>query len=168
MSNKHWYNYTMTRIHTILLCIIVFVIIIIAGTTLYVFINRPSSIGSNLRHSDPSAEQLMKKKDYYGQTSVFSQLGRLRASTADDPPVSIIVTPYFPYPSDDDEFYEEISLKNRKIKLLIIEYFSTFKAEDLKKSGELKVKTDLVQLINEELVIDKITALFFEEYIILD
>jgi flagellar basal body-associated protein FliL len=168
MSINGWYTYTMARIHSILIFIALTIFIIIAGTTIFVFAARPSNIGSNLRHADPSAEKLIKGKTYYDQTSVYSQLGRLRAATADDPSVSVIVTPYFPYPSNDDEFYEELSLKNRKIKLLIIEYFSEHSAEQLKKDGELKIKNDLLTLINEELVIGDISALFFEEFIILD
>lgn len=158
----------MARIHSILIFIALVILIIIAGTTVFVFAVRPSGIGSNLRHTDPSAEKLISGSTYYEQTSVYSQLGRLRAATADDPSVSVIVTPYFPYPADDEEFFEEVSLKNRKIKLLIIEYFSSYTAVELKKEGELKIKSDLVRLINEELVIGDISALFFEEFIILD
>lgn len=158
----------MVRIHSVLIFIAVLILIVIAGTTIFVFIVHPAAVGSNLRRKDPSAESLIQKHTYYDQTSVYSQLGRLRAATADSPSVSLIVAPYFPYPADDEEFFEEISLKNRKIKLLIIEYFSEHTSNELKKSGEQKVKNDLLQLINEELVIGEISALFFEEYIFLD
>ncbi len=132
------------------------------------FIARPSSVGSNLRRKDPSAEELAKLNEYHSASSVYSQLGRLRAATADTPPVSLIISPYFPYPSEDAAFFEELSLKNRKLKLVILDYFSALTAKDLKKKGELKVKEELLQLLNKELVMGSVSALYFDEYIILD
>lgn len=158
----------MARIHSILILVLLFLILLIGGTTLFVFFVSPSKIGANLRHQDPSAQKITRDNTYFSDTAVYSQLGRLRAATSDAPPVSLIVSPYFPYPSDDEAFYEEISLKNRKIKLIIIEYFSKYESHALKKRGEQKIKEDLVQLINDELVMGKISALFFEEFIILD
>ena len=50
----------------------------------------------------------------------------------------------------------------------MIKYFDSHTAEELKTLGEERVKDELTALINAELVLDKITALYFSDYVFLE
>ena len=54
------------------------------------------------------------------------------------------------------------------LKNLMIKYFDSHTINELKALGEERVKQELTALINSELVMDKITAIYFSEYIFLE
>lgn len=123
--------------------------------------------GKGYRKSDITPEKLIKN-DKTGNIGVFTDLGTIRTGTRDESSIPIVIKPYFSYPADDTEYYEELCRKTRKMQLLITNYFADFTKEQLLENGEQKVKSDLLQLINDELVLGQIQALYFEQYIFFD
>lgn len=140
-------------------------LLIVAGTII-VFATNRAKPGENLRQSDPSPNGLESN------FASFSEMGQIRAlSSAGDNnevQVTIILEPWFSYESDDIAFREELAGKRRKLRALITEYFNTHSYSYLKKGGEAVVKNDLLFLVNEELVLGKISAIYFDEYLFLE
>ncbi|MCR4715458.1 MAG: hypothetical protein K5751_13900 [Treponemataceae bacterium] len=100
--------------------------------------------------------------------AVFDGIGTLRLSTCDEEPVPIVLSVYFYYPTDDSLYYEELSTKTRSLKAIVTNYFAGQTKEQLQKRGESTVKAQLKNLLNKELVLGKIDALYFGEYLFFD
>ncbi len=156
----------MKKIEQILLLIVSSVVIFIIFATAIAFASGVAKPGNSLRKEDPSPTIITKKSD--DTTSVYSQLGLLRCSTADDPAIPIVVSPYFPYPSSDTAFFEEIFKKNQKLRLIVTSYFESYTQKELLDAGEELIKTSLLERINDELVLGKVDELYFAEYIFLE
>jgi flagellar basal body-associated protein FliL len=62
-------------------------------------------------------------------------------------------------------YYEELCTKTRSLKSIIVSYFSGQTKAQLQKKGESTVKAQLRNLLNKELVLGKIDALYFGEYL---
>ncbi len=151
-------------LNKLLLYILAFIALTITVITLIAFASgkRPS----DKRYADSGyvngAEKLA--------LSVYSGFGRLRAVTrpgTNSPPASVIFTPWFAC-KEDSAFYEELAQKSMILKNIMIKYFDSHTAEELKTLGEERVKDELTALINAELVLDKITALYFSDYVFLE
>lgn len=155
-----------TSFQKILLCICAAIIVATIFITAWAFTSTPERVGSGLRRVDPTPVRAEKKAgDGY---SVYSEIGRLRAVTADIPAVPIVITPFFTYPTDDVEFFEELAQKKRQIRSIILEYFAQRSKDELIRYGENQVKNDLITLINNELALGQISVLYFNEYIFLN
>ncbi len=141
------------------------ILTIIFGTAI-AFVSGNAAPGKSLRKQDPSPVTITKESN--SETAVYSQIGTLRCRSADDPSVPIVVNPYFPYPSNDTAFYEELFKKNLKMRAIIQEYFEMYTREELLSIGEVAIKNTLLNSINEELVLGKIHELYFAEYIFLE
>ena len=50
------------------------------------------------------------------KAGIFADIGTLRAGTADKKPVTVIISPFFPYPPDDIAFREELVSKTRAMR----------------------------------------------------
>ena len=117
-----------------------------------------------------SAASNAKKTEVIELPSGFStfQLGTIRVSTADNPPVPVVVSPYFPYNQEDSQFFEELCSKETSLKRIFPLYFSKFTKTQLQKKGEAVLKQELIYLLNDKLVLGKIEDLYFSEYIFFD
>lgn len=144
------------------LAVIGAVLIIIFGTAA-AFVSGRAKPGTDLRKKDPAPE-ILEKKMKPGE-AVFTQTGTIRCITCDTPPVPLVITPYFRYRAEDAAFYEELTQKVRKLRLVIAEYAAQQTREDFFNKGEEKIKKDLTDLINRELVLGKIETLYFSDYI---
>ena len=154
----------------ILLYAIAGVIAVVLLGTIVAFATRKASPGKSIRKADPSPQKVINlsaKTD--NKVAAYTNLGELRAvSKAPDAKSDgtiIVVKPWFSYPDGDTTLIEELSDKNRMCKSLILQYFSLHTARELHEMGEKKVKDDLLRLINEQLVLGKITAVYFDTYI---
>ena len=126
--------------------------------------------GKGLRRSDPSPEQVAStfQKEH---KKAFTKIGQLRSSTApdeNDHRAVVVLTPWLSYAGDDEAFYEELDSKLRSIKAIISGYFVDYTVDQLLSQGEALVKADLLTLINEQLVLGKVTDIYFNEYQFLD
>ncbi len=160
------YTNCMKKIEQILLLIAGSIVIIVIFGTAIAFISGSAKPGKSLRKEDPSPTVLTKKSD--DSTSVYSQIGLLRCSTADTPSIPVVVNPYFPYPTADTAFYEELFKKNQKLRYIFTNYFETYTQQELLAAGEDVIKKALIERINAELVLGKIDELYFSEYIFLE
>lgn len=151
--------------HILLLVAIAIFLIVLFGTAI-AFISGNAKPGDGLRKEDPSPASLIKETS--NEKAVFSQIGILRCRTADDPPIPLVISPYFPYPADDRPFYEELSKKKQKLQLLISDYIESYTMAELLNTGENAIKQDLIDIINMELVLGEIEFLYFAEYIFLE
>ena len=139
---------------------ILFVIIFVSA---YFLFSKPEDQINEYRKID-NPVNLQKSVDY----SVFSDFGRLRTFTADNPQVPVVVLPFISYKTENTFLYEELCQKQRKIKSIILHFFTQKTQKELFLLGENSIKSQLLQLINEELSMGKIEALYFEEYIFLE
>ena len=80
----------------------------------------------------------------------------------------LIITPWISYSSTDRAFFEELAQKNLKIKATVTSYFSAKSKTELLRTEEKTIKAELLDEINAQLVLGKITGIFFSEYIFLD
>ena len=133
------YNYSMNKIQRFsLVCIALVCLIVLFGTAV-AFVSGAALPGKNLR-----------------------------CSTADTPSIPIVITMYFRYKKDDTAFHEELRQKTRRIRVIISEYTGQYTRQQLLEKGEQKLKADLTDLINRELVLGKIDTLYFSDYIFLE
>ena len=157
----------MTKFQKILVIIITTIIFFLALTSLFGFIFMPDKIGSSFRKKELTIEQASAKQEK-NDLSVFSSIGRLRLLTSDNKDITIILKPYFFYPTFDKDFYEELVTKNQKMRFLISEYFENKSFDFIKTTKEMEIKKELLEILNESLVMGKIQDLYFDEYIFLD
>ena len=157
----------MTKFQKILVIIITTIIFFLALTSLFGFIFLPDKIGSSFRKKELTIEQASAKQEK-NDLSVFSSIGRLRLLTSDNKDITIILKPYFFYPTSDKDFYEELVTKNQKMRFLISEYFENKSFDFIKTTKEMEIKKELLEILNESLVMGKIQDLYFDEYIFLD
>ncbi|MBQ7157810.1 MAG: hypothetical protein IJS09_00075 [Treponema sp.] len=157
-------------LNKILICVVfVLGVLIIGGTTVAVLTKRAVP-GKGLRKDDPTPEQvssIFQKK----HEKAFTKIGQLRSSTApdeNDRRAVVVVTPWLEYSGDDEAFYEELDTKLRSIKAIFMQYFINYTVDQLLSRGEALVKADLLSQINDELVLGKVTAVYFNEYQFLD
>ncbi|MCI1208307.1 MAG: flagellar basal body-associated FliL family protein [Treponema sp.] len=138
-------------------------ILIIAGT-LAAFILKKADPGKGLRKKDPVPAERTAQDS-------FSELGELRIPIKNGKQKensTLVLLPWLSYDPGDKAFHEELSQKKLKIRMIFITYFSDYTETELLNFGEQKIKQDLLHLINSELVLGKITAVYFSEYIFLE
>lgn len=156
------YNRIMNKIQRLsLICSGIIVLFLIFATA--AFVSGKAKPGALLRRKDPEPARL--EKSLQSGQAVFSHIGSVRCATADDPAVPLVITPYFPYDAADTAFYEELFQKTRKIRLAVASYMGQYTKDELVDKGEQKIKSDLTELINRELVLGKIKTLYFSDYI---
>ncbi len=116
---------------------------------------------------NPAPEDIVSS-DGTGKTAIFSGIGILRAATADKKPVTIVVSPFLPYPAGDIPFGEELVSKTMALRSAVTGWFRARTIGEIKKLGETGVKRELLDAINGNLVLGKISSLYFEEYLVLE
>ena len=139
---------------------------IVAGSAIALFAKNAVP-GAGLRRIDPNPRSVMQ----HDGTAAFTRIGQLRVSTKpadDDSHAIVVVSPWLEYVDSNAEFYEELDRKQRAIRMAISAYFARFTEDELALRGERAVKEDLLALVNGQLVLGKITAIYFNEYQFLD
>lgn len=153
--------------------------IIIAGT-IFSGIKRINSDGENKNTNQPvtltpvpentELQSLNKKSEK--KISTYTGLGTIRAVTKieedEDFGTAIVMTPWFSYTEDDSAFFEELSRKRVPIIGIITNYFSSKTYSQLQKINEEKIKADLLNLINNQLSLGKISQIYFTDFIFLN
>ncbi|MBE6344248.1 MAG: hypothetical protein E7063_00975 [Spirochaetaceae bacterium] len=151
---------------SVLYMIIFFLLAVIILGTIIVYAVRHAAPGKDLRQADPSPEELSE------QFGTFTEMGQIRTFTASDSNSSevaaLVIEPWFSYESKDIAFYEELSGKRRKIQSIIVNYFNQRTFATLKSLGESYIKDELLEMINQELVMGSISALYFETYLFIE
>ena len=151
-------------INSVLYAIIFILILIILSGTIFVYINKNAQPGLNLRHMDPEPQTITDS------LTTFTELGQIRTVSAADENqnhATIILEPWFSYEKKDSAFTEELIGKKKKLRSIISDYFLLHTYPQLISLGESRIKSELLHLINKELTMGEISAIYFEEYLFL-
>jgi len=142
-------------------CILAIILLIIFGTFVVFVVNLFSF--SNQKNEISSNEEIVLAVD---SQEIYRKIGRIRSATKDGIP--IVISVYFPFPKDDIDFYEELSIKNESLKSEIVRYFTNYSYDELKIKNENSIKREVINQLNEKLVLNKIETIYFEEFIFFD
>ncbi len=170
----------LSKFEKILTAIIALLMIVIMCVTIVTLATQAGTPGKNLRDADPEPtpreiENLNKKLD--DKIAAYTGLGTIRCITAPDTAASeeedqlgtvVVVTPWLSYPEGDTIFYEELARKRMVISSIFTTYFSTRTKTQLLSTTEDKIKSELVDQINEQMSLGKISQIYFTDYIYLE
>ena len=102
------------------------------------------------------------------EKTVFLGLGRIRAITKDEPPKTLILSPFFSYLTSDTPFLEELTKKCSVLKGCIVDWFKNYTGEEILSLSEDYIKSEIARILNEKLVLEQIDELFFEEFLLIE
>ncbi|MBP3367756.1 MAG: flagellar basal body-associated FliL family protein [Treponema sp.] len=161
------------QLNKILLGTAAAVALAIAGITAAFFIKSKGAVEAHYRKSDPSPQKIVNMSaGKENSVDAFTDLGQIRISSKriseNQEPAIIVVSPWFSYPAGDKTLFEELSQKERQIRAQFTQYFSSMTLDEIRAKGESEVKEDLLRRINAELVMGKVRAVYFNEYIFID
>ena len=134
------------------------VLIIIVGSVFSLF--KKKNTDEVLRSERPS--------EIRGKKALYSDLGKLRISTADTTPGTLVVFPVLEYNSEDKAFEEELVQKKEDIRKSIIDWFSQKTVYELYTMPENEVKKEVLAEINSILNLSRIKRLYFKDFVILE
>ena len=161
----------MDRLNKILTRILVFLAAIVFLTGIIFSILRSKSKTKDaLQDSEKIFLNQAEFKSFSSQKSkAFTKIGKLRAATKpgkNGKTKIVLITPYIEY-SDDQTFYEELDRNLKKMREIILNYFSEQTAEELAKKNEEKINSELLEKLNSILILQKIQRLYFTDFLIL-
>jgi flagellar basal body-associated protein FliL len=103
-----------------------------------------------------------------GEGQTFTGIGTIRVSTADTPPGMAVLFVSFIYYPEDKAFSEELALRVKDFRQIIVDYFSSFPASELRSLDEENIKSELLLRFNSILRLGKIEALYFGDFMIIN
>ena len=142
--------------------IIILITVIVIGTVT-AFIRKPNNITSADKDEREQDTVYLPPKEY----ALYGDLGQLRALTADNPPITVILKPFLEYKADDTAFQEELVAHKEALKKIILNWFSFESAYRLSSAPPQDIKLALMEQINRQLILGKIHNIYFEEFVIL-
>lgn len=142
------------RLQSVLLLIAGLLALVIAAGSVY-------GLASGSRAKKLAREGAAAARPGY---SVFSEIGTIRASTADKPPAIVVATVSFPYSSSDRAFKEELQKKAPALKQAAIDYLSGRAAAELIPAYEGGVKAGLREAFNELLSLGKVEEVWLSDF----
>lgn len=161
-----------------ILIIVIFVLVcVLFFGTVIGLISKKAVPGKNLRNSDPEPttqeiENLNKKLDE--KIDAYTGLGTIRCITSPHPNdendfgTAVVITPWLSYPQGDTVFFEELSRKRLIITSIFTNYFSSYTKNELLSITEEKIKSELLEQINEQMSLGKISGIYFTDYIFIE
>jgi flagellar basal body-associated protein FliL len=102
-----------------------------------------------------------------GKGQTFSNIGTIRVPTADTQPGMVILFVLFIYNPDDKAFSEELALRVKNFRQIIMDYFSSFSVSELRELGEESIKSELLIRFNSILRLGQIETLYFGDFMII-
>ena len=145
--------------HILIICLFLLVLVLIGGTVYGLFIHTGTI-------SDKQNKQIIvSERSEEGQT--FTSIGRLRVPTVDTKPEMVILFVSFVYYPDDKTFSEELVLRVREFRTIIINYIGSFSATELHELGEDTIKIELLQRFNAILRLGEIKTLYLSDFMII-
>lgn len=142
------------RVQSIFLLIAGLLLIVIAAGTIY-------GLATGSR-----AKKLTRRAEAATQPgySVFSDIGTIRAATADKTQAIAVATVSFPYSSSDTAFKEELHKKAPALKAAAINYLARHTAAQLNPAYEGSIKADLRDSFNELLSLGKVDEVWLSDF----
>ena len=164
----------------ILTAVIAFIMIAIMCVTVVTLATQRGKPGKYLRDADPDPtpreiENLNKKLD--DKIAAYTGLGTIRCVTAPDSGTAdeqdeagtvVAITPWLAYPEGDTVFYEELARKRMLISGVFTTYFSSRTKNQLLSTTEDKIKAEIMDQINGQMSLGKISQIYFTDYIYLE
>ena len=155
----------MNRLNKILLFIIAGIFLFIVAVSAIELCTKNVRPGEGLRREDPFPQSVGSSK------SAFNEIGQIRVFCREDENEQksvIVLVPWFEFDGSDQAFYEELDQKHLSLKNLLTTYFATRTKGELLSLGEDKIKSELKAQVNDALVLGKISAVYFNDYLFLD
>ena len=102
----------------------------------------------------------------------YFELGTIRISCAEADSEEggslMVITPWLAYPAGDTVFYEELARKSGSIKGIFQAYFSSRTKNQLLTETEEKIVQIIIEEINSDLALGKISSIYFTDYLFLE
>ena len=102
----------------------------------------------------------------------YYELGTIRVSTAKADSAEggsiMVISPWLAYPAGDTVLFEELSRKSGSIRGIFQAYFSARTKNQLLTETEEKIVRVILDEINADLVLGKISDIYFTDYIFLE
>ena len=102
----------------------------------------------------------------------YFELGTIRISTAradsEEGGTIMILSPWLAYPAGDTVFYEELSRKSGSIKGIFQAYFSARTKNQLLTETEERISQVIIEEINADLALGKVSDIYFTDYLFLE
>ncbi|MCR4579389.1 MAG: hypothetical protein K5681_03480 [Treponema sp.] len=158
-------------LNKILLAIIIFLLLVIAGGTIIAKISPKKSQDPHVLIASGKAENLAKPADTSDVT--YFELGTLRISTLNEDEenmmgVGMVLSPWLAYPAGDSIFYEELMRKKGLLRGIFLQYFSEKTKEEILSISEEATIEKLKTLVNNELSLGKTSDIYFTDYLFLE
>ncbi|GHV81575.1 hypothetical protein AGMMS49991_01330 [Spirochaetia bacterium] len=125
-----------------------------------VFPDSPANAGQAL-----SPQSLSKTPEI---DSIFTGIGRIRASTALPESATVILSIAFPYASGDTAFSGELASRIADFRSVATAYFGSYTAGELRDKDDAAIKAELLGQFNGMLRLGQIGILYFNDYIIIE
>ena len=102
----------------------------------------------------------------------YFELGTIRVSTSksdsEEGGAIMVLSPWLAYPAGDTVFFEELSRKSGSIKGTFQAYFSSRTKNQLLTETEEKIVQVLIEEINADLALGKVSGIYFTDYLFLE
>ena len=156
--------YPSDKLFKLLRSIIIILIAAIVIGTVIAFVKKTKARASGWQEEEAeTGTAYIPPKEY----ALYGDLGQLRAVTADNPPITVVIKPFLEYKASDTAFQEELVAKKEALKKSILDWFSLESAYRLSSELPQDIKQTLMERINKQLVLGKIHNIYFEEFVIL-
>ena len=156
--------YPSAKLYLLLRIIILLLILVILGGTVFAAVKKYGRHKTAVHEEETSLTAgYTPQKDY----ALYGDLGQLRAVTADNPPVTVVLTPFLEYTASDTAFQEELVTKKDILKKSFLEWISFQSAYRLGSEQPQDIKHALMQYVNKELVLGQVRNIYFEEFVVL-
>jgi len=155
--------YPSDKLFKLLRIIVMMMIAVIAAGTVIAFIKKSRTPIEAGEDRFKSTNVYIPPKEY----ALYGDLGQLRAVTADNPPVTVVLTPFLEYKASDTAFQEELVAKKDRLKKAILDWFSLESAYRLSSEPPQDIKQALMERIDAQLVLGRLHNIYFEEFVIL-
>jgi flagellar protein FliL len=118
-------------------------------------------------HKNPPSQEKPTASQKVGEGQIFTGIGTIRVSTADAQPAMVILFVSFIYYPEDKAFSEELALRVKDFKQIIVDYFGSFQVSELRGLDEEIIKTELLLRFNSILRLGKIETMYLGDYMII-
>lgn len=102
----------------------------------------------------------------------YFELGTIRVSCAaadsEESGSIMVLSPWLAYPAGDTVFYEELSRKSGSIKGIFQAYFSARTKNQLLTETEERISQIIIEEINADLALGKVSDIYFTDYLFLE
>lgn len=148
----------------ILLSLVILILLGIVAASAVFLCTKNAVPGKGLRKIE--SESLLQKNN-----AAFDLIGLLRITTKIDKDQIrhvLVVNPWLEYDESDTQLYEELDRKLVAVKAVFSAYFSSKTKDELVSMTEEQIKNEILSQINSNLVLGKISKIYFKDYIFLN